>query len=261
MNKNFLIIIFTLFIIVIIIIFYNYNKYNKFSNTTHKIISENFNNDTKTIINQEPFINFIKDVTELNTKPDNNNMLVEIPPDLFSHAQEEIIIPPENKDNNFPLSKELDVEDPIPTNPVVLPNQAFKDNLFLRDPGVNRAMKKLSENTRTNYIDVVNSHSTFMVPKDSKDLITYAQYEDIPKEKRDNMYLADIHDMMTGKVNENINKDELDRIMGKPIMYEDIKDMYNPVFISIDPDQTSEMFKNIQYKFSGYTDIPFGSML
>lgn len=87
------------------------------------------------------------------------------------------------------------------------------------------------------------------------------QYEDIPKEKRDKMFLADIHDAMTGKVNENINKDELNRIMGKPIVYEDVKNMYNPVFVSIDPDQTGEMFKNIQYKFSGYNDLPFGSMI
>jgi hypothetical protein len=203
----------------------------------------------------------LKDVKEFNTKPDNNSMLVNIPSDFYSHAKEEIIIPEINKDNNFPLSKELDVVDPVVTHPAVLPNQAFKDNLFVRDPGVNRAMERLSKNTSTNYIDAANSHSTFMVPKDSKDLITYMQYEDIPKEKRDNMFLADIHDAMTGKVNENINKNELDRIMGKPIVYEDVKDMYKPVFVSVDPDQTSEMFKNIQYKFSGYTDLPFGSMI
>ena len=250
MNKNFLIIIFTLFIIVIIIILYNCK--NNFTNIEHKIKPETFDNAP---------INMLKDVKEFNTKPDNNSMLVDVPSDFYSHAKEEIIIPEINKDNNFPLSKELDVVDPVVTHPAVLPNQAFKDNLFVRDPGVNRAMERLSKNTSTNYIDAANSHSTFMVPKDSKDLITYMQYEDIPKEKRDNMFLADIHDAMTGKVNENINKDELDRIMGKPIVYDDVKDMYKPVFVSVDPDQTSEMFKNIQYKFSGYNDLPFGSMI
>ncbi len=250
MNKNFLIIIFTLFIIVIIIMLYNCK--DNFSNTENKIKPETFDNAP---------INMLKDVKEFNTKPDNNSMLVNVPSDFYSHAKEEIIIPEINKDNNFPLSKELDVVDPVVTHPAVLPNQAFKDNLFVRDPGVNRAMERLSKNTSTNYIDAANSHSTFMVPKDSKDLITYMQYEDIPKEKRDNMFLADIHDAMTGKVNENINKNELDRIMGKPIVYEDVKDMYKPVFVSVDPDQTSEMFKNIQYKFSGYTDLPFGSMI
>ena len=251
MNKNFLIIIFTLFIIVIIIMLYNCNKSQTglFSNNIKK---ETFENAP---------INMLKDVKEFNTKPDDNSMLVDVPSDFFSRAKEEIIVPPENKDNNFPLSKELDVVDPVVTHPAVLPNQAFKDNLFVRDEGINRAMERLSKNTSTNYIDAANSHSTFMVPKDSKDLITYTQYEDIPKEKRDNMYLADIHDAMTGKVNENINKDELDRIMGKPIVYDDVKDMYKPVFVSVDPDQTSEMFKNIQYKFSGYTDLPFGSMI
>lgn len=250
MNKNFLVIIFTLFIIVIIILLYNCK--NNFTNIEHKINPETFENAP---------VNMLKDVKEFNTKPDNNSMLVDVPSDFFSRAKEEIIVPEINKDNNFPLSKELDVADPVVTHPAVLPNQAFKDNLFIRDPGVNKALERLSKNTSTNYIDAANSHSTFMVPKDSKDLITYMQYEDIPKEKRDNMFLADIHDAMTGKVNENINKDELNRIMGKPIVYDDIKDMYKPVFVSIDPDQTSEMFKNIQYKFSGYTDLPFGSMI
>jgi hypothetical protein len=216
-------------------------------------------------IKQETFenapINMLKDVKEFNTKPDNNSMLVDVPSDFYSHAKEEIIIPEINKDNNFPLSKELEVVDPVVTHPAVLPNQAFKDNLFVRDAGVNRAIDILSKNTSTAYVDAANSHSTFMVPKDSKDLVTYTQYEDIPKEKRDNMFLADIHDMMVGKIDENINKEELDRIMGKPIVYEDVKDMYKPVFVSVDPDQTSEMFKNIQYKFSGYNDLPFGSMI
>jgi hypothetical protein len=229
-----------------------YNCKDIFSNTKNKIKPDRFENAP---------INMLKDVKEFNTKPDDNSMLVDVPSDFFSRAKEEIIVPEINKDNNFPLSKELNVVDPVVTHPAVLPNQAFKDNLFVRDPGVNRAMERLSKNTSTNYIDAANSHSTFMIPKDSKDLITYTQYEDIPKEKRDNMYLADIHDAMTGKVNENINKDELDRIMGKPIVYDDVKDMYKPVFVSVDPDQTSEMFKNIQYKFSGYTNLPFGSMI
>lgn len=229
-----------------------YNCNNTFSNTENKFKSETFENAP---------ISMLKDVKEFNTKPDDNSMLVDVPSDFFSRAREEIIVPADNKDNNFPLSKELDVVDPVVTHPVVLPNQAFKDNLFVRDPGVNRAMERLSKNTSTSYLDAANSHSTFMVPKDSKELITYMQYEDIPKEQRDNMYLADIHDAMTGKVNENINKDELNRIMGKPIVYEDVKNMYNPVFVSIDPDQTGEMFKNIQYKFSGYNDLPFGSMI
>jgi hypothetical protein len=188
-------------------------------------------------------------------------MLVDVPADFYSHAKEDLMVPEINKDNNFPLSKELEVVDPVVTHPAVLPNQAFKDNLFVRDEGVNREMEQLSKNTSTNYIDAANSHSTFMVPKDSKDLVTYTNYEDIPKEQRDKMYLADIHDMMTGKINENINKDELERIMGKPIVYEDVKDMYKPVFVSVDPDQTGEMFKNIQYKFSGYNDLPFGSLI
>jgi hypothetical protein len=251
MNKNFLIIIFTLFIIVIIIMIYN--NYNTFSNTNQKIVSELFENNN--------IISKLNEVKEYNTKPDDNSMLVDVPPDFYSHAKEDLMVPEINKDNNFPLSKELEVVDPVVIHPIVLPNQAFKDNLFVRDEGVNRAMDMLSKNTSTAYVDAANSHSTFMVPKDSKDLITYTQYEDIPKEKRDNMFLADIHDMMVGKIDENINKEELDRIMGKPIIYEDVKDMYKPVFVSVDPDQTSEMFKNIQYKFSGYNDLPFGSML
>lgn len=229
-----------------------YNCNNNFSNMENKIKQETFENAP---------INMLKDVKEFNTKPDNNSMLVDVPSDFYSHAKEEIIIPEINKDNNFPLSKELEVVDPVVTHPAVLPNQAFKDNLFVRDAGVNRAIDILSKNTSTAYVDAANSHSTFMVPKDSKDLVTYTQYEDIPKEKRDNMFLADIHDMMVGKIDENINKEELDRIMGKPIVYEDVKDMYKPVFVSVDPDQTSEMFKNIQYKFSGYNDLPFGSMI
>ncbi len=264
MNKNFLIIIFSLFIIsIIMIIITNKERFTNVKQFTN--VKKNTNQcntcSQKRVSPPEQFTNFLKDVKEYNTKPDDNSMLVDVPADFFSHAREEIIIPEPNKDNNFPLSKELDVVDPVVTHPAVLPNQAFKDNLFVRDAGVNRAMERLNKNTTENYKDAANSHSTFMVPKDSKDLISYKNYDEIPKEERDKMYLADIHDMMTGKVNENINKDELGRIMGKPIVYEDVKDMYKPVFVSIDPDQTGEMFKNIEYKFSGYTDLPFGSMI
>ncbi len=257
MNKNFLIIVFSLFIISIIIIIIK--KTDRFTNNVKDLGKyespkvEQFTNDIA--------VNQLNEVKEYNTKPDDNSMLVDVPPGFFSRAREEIIIPASDKNNNFPLSKELDVVDPVVTNPAVLPNQAFKDNLFVRDAGVNRAMERLSKNTTENYKDAANSHSTFVVPKDSKDLISYKNYEDIPKEQRDKMFLADIHDMMTGKVNENINKEELDRIMGKPIVYEDVKDMYKPVFVSVDPDQTGEMFKNIEYKFSGYNDLPFGSLI
>lgn len=227
MNLNFLIIFCILFIIILLALLYN---------------------------NREQFMNEI-DMNEY------NSVVTNAPENTFSYAQQEIIIPPENSESNFPLNKELNVVDPIPTYPVILPNQAFKDNFFVRDIGVNKALEQLTKRTADDYKNAANSQGSFMVPKDSKDLITNTNYEDIPKTQRDNMYIVDIYDMMIGKIDQHISQDELNNIIGKPIIYDDITNMYNPVFTSIDPDQTSDMFKNIQYKFTGYSPVPLGSML
>jgi hypothetical protein len=232
MNKIFLIIIFTLFALGIL---YGIKSPASQPTTT---ATEKFTNN---IINE---IDMVPERTAKSTSD------IDVNPDRFIIARDDKII--ENK------ITEIDVVDPVPTNPVVLPNQAFKDNLFVRDAGVNNMMAKLNNITKDNYVDAAQSHATFIIPRDSKDALEYKQYSDIPK---DITTLADIHDMMVGKVNENISKDEIDRITGKPITFDQLNNMYKPVFVSMDPDYTGEMFKNIPYKFNGYDKIPFGSMI
>lgn len=231
MNKIFLIIIFTLFALGII---YNIKPAQPQPTTS----TDNFTNN---IINE---IDMLPEVTAKSTSD------IYADPNRFIIARDDKII--QDKITEF------DVEDPVPTHPVVLPNQAFKDNLFVRDAGVDNMTAKLNNITKDDYIGAANSHATFMIPKDSKDAVEYKQYSDIPK---DITTLADIHDMMVGKVNENISKEEIERITGKPITYDQLNNMYKPVFVSIDPDNTGETFKNISYAFNGYDKLPFGSMI
>jgi len=231
MNKIFLIIIFTLFALGLI---YNIKP----SQPKATMSPEKFTN------------NIINDIDMVPERTAKSTSDIDVDINRFIIARDDKII--ENKITDF------NIVDPVPTHPVVLPNQAFKDNLFVRDAGVDNMTAKLNDITKDDYVGAANSHAAFMIPKDSKDAVEYKQYSDIPK---DITNLADIHDMMVGKVNENISKEEINRITGKPIKYDQLNNMYKPIFVSMDPDYTGEMFKNIPYNFSGYDKLPFGSMI
>ena len=108
------------------------------------------------------------------------------------------------------------------------------------------------------YVGVIDATNQFIIPQDSKSKLTYKKYSDFTKEQKDNMYLADIHDMMTSKINTNIPAEEINRIMGKPIeKLQTITNLYNPVYVS----NYIEPVVDIDYKYKGYEALQYGSML
>ena len=167
-----------------------------------------------------------------------------------------------SKNDNSPLGTNDPNVIPLPIpERIVLPNEVFKDNKYIRDQGVQDAINKQNNSYEQDYEAVYKSVLNFQIPEDSKDKLSYKHYNEFTKEQLDNSYLADIYDQMSAKVNENISKEELDRITGKEIVYDDIKILYNPVYISID--QNLDIAKNkieTESKFKGYYPVPFGSL-
>jgi hypothetical protein len=73
--------------------------------------------------------------------------------------------------------------------------------------------------------------------------------------------LAKVYDQMTTKVDNTLSKDELDRITGKPIIQNSIKDLYKPLYTNYDKDYDLGNLDNVKYIYEGYSSLPFGSMI
>lgn len=174
-------------------------------------------------------------------------------------ANYDIIIKGGDKDN-YPLgTNNLNIKEPVPPIIIPKPNEAFKDNQFIRDKGVTKAINDKIEQNDKDYKDVAQVYNNFKIPMDSHDLLTSKQIGDFSKEELDNSTLHDIFNDMTAKVNYNLSSEEVQRITGKPIIYEGVKDLYKPVYSSIENDEM--IIFNNNSKYTGYSSLPFGSNL
>jgi hypothetical protein len=190
-------------------------------------------------------------------------------PDYYKQEPEEIdnqiIVSQNDKNNSFPIEKyELDIPEPHIVYKEIKPDEAFKDVKFERDEGVNKAMQDKINQSKQEYVGLYDAYNMPIDrPVDSNDKLIYKQFSDFTKAELDEMYLADIYNEMSAHVDENISKDELNRIMGKAIINEDLKGYYNPVFVSIDDDNlfVGKNENNFNYKFEGYAPLSFGSQL
>ncbi len=181
------------------------------------------------------------------------------------NIDDQILISQNDPNNSFPMEKyDLDISEPRIVYKKIEPNEAFKDVRFERDPGVDKAMEDKINASKLEYIPLSNAYSkTIDRPVDSNDKLTFKLITDFSKSDLDSMYLADVFEEMSAKVNENISNDEINRIMGKPIVNNDLTGYYNPVFVSIDKDNlfSGKDDNNFNYKFQGYTPLSFGSLL
>jgi hypothetical protein len=177
-------------------------------------------------------------------------------------ANSNIIIKGGDKDN-YPLgTNDLNITEPVP--PIIIPKQdeAFKDNQFIRDEGLTKAINNKIQQNDEDYKNVAQVYNNYRIPVDSLDLLTSKQISDFSKEELDNSTLHDIFNGMTAKVNNNISSDEINRITGKPIEYEGVKNLYKPVYSSIENDEMILFNDNLHKSlFTGYSSLPFGSNL
>ncbi len=171
----------------------------------------------------------------------------------------DIIIKGGNKDN-FPLGiNNLNIKEPVPPVIIPKPDEPFKDNQFIRDEGVTKAINNKIEQNDKDYKNVAQVYNNYRIPIDSKELLISKQIGDFSKEELDNSTIHDIFNKMSATVDNNISSDEINRITGKPIEYEDVKDLYKPVYSSIEDDQMIIFNENSKYR--GYSSLPFGSSL
>lgn len=173
------------------------------------------------------------------------------------------IITKDNNIDNYPLgTNSLNIKEPVPPVIIPKPDEVFKDNQFIRDEGVTKAINNKIEQNDKDYINVAQVYNNYRIPSDSKDLLISKQMHDFSKEELDNLTIHDIFNSMSAKVENNISSDEINRITGKPIEYEGVKDLYKPVYSSIENDEMIMFDNNLtSSKFKGYSSLPFGSNL
>jgi hypothetical protein len=164
--------------------------------------------------------------------------------------------------DNFPIGKnDLNIIDPIVNIKIAKPDEPFKDNQFIRDAPVNKAIVNLENKNNKEYMDVSNAVLNFQLPIDSSDKLIYKTINDFTIKELNETELAKVYDQMTTKVDNTLSKDELDRITGKPIIQNSIKDLYKPLYTNYDKDYDLGNLDNVKYIYEGYSLLPFGSMI
>ncbi len=148
----------------------------------------------------------------------------------------ELIIKPEDKNNNYPLNKsDMNIEAPtVPVNKIIDVNAAFEDVNFIRDAGVNNAMEKKNEMDDLDYKKVVDGVLDFNYPINSYDLLTHTDIKCISKDEYNNNNLHDIYNNSISKVINNISKDQINDITGEKYMVNDdcnSSNLYKPILV------------------------------
>lgn len=150
----------------------------------------------------------------------------------------ELIIKPEDKNNNYPLEKsDMKIEPPQPMDGPLQLDQAFADNHFIRDKGVEQSMKKKIEINDLEYKRVVEGVTGFDYPQNSYDLLTHADVKSITKDEYNKNSMHDIYNNSISKVINNIRQEQIDDITGKKYMVDDesnVSNLYKPIYISMD---------------------------
>ncbi len=168
--------------------------------------------------------------------------------------------------DNYPLgtnkSDIIYIETPMIPDKIIDPNAAFQENKYIRDAGVNNAIKKIDKNDKEDYKDVSNAYNQFLLPIDSNDELSFKKFSDFTKEELDESTLQDIYTQMTSSVNKKISPDELERITGKPVLDKKLSGLYKPVYVSYDNDfDINKITNNYEYKFEGFSSLPIGSLI
>ncbi len=173
-----------------------------------------------------------------------------------------IILKNNSNDSFKQMFNEPNVVEPTVPIRIAKPDEAFKDNVFVRDEGVKEAIINKEENNNNEYMDVANAILNFKQPVVSSDKLSYKKFDEFSKKELDETALANIYDQMSAKVSEKISNEEAKRIGGRPVEIKSISGLYNPVYTNIDGEEidiTNPV--NIKYKFEGFSSLPLGSLI
>jgi hypothetical protein len=178
--------------------------------------------------------------------------------------KKDLIISKEDSYNNFPLEDVL-IEPPKPSPDTINPDAAFKDVDFekIRDEGVDYAMKISTNKNDDEYKKVIDAALVFEYPKNSGDFLTNINVKDISKDELNNSTLADIFKKTTAKVIKHVSDEQMKSVLGKPIEEKRMVDnLYKPEVVLFDKNlETSNITDNINYKYLGFDELPFGSLI
>ena len=176
--------------------------------------------------------------------------------------KKEIIINNKDNNNSYPLNEyELKIDPPQIDLTPPKKDEAYHDDNFIRDNGVNNAMKKKEQTNNIDYTRVIDSVFSFNKPQNSHDLLTNINIKNISKDELQNSNLADIYNKMTAKVINDISPEQIDNITGKPIIDEQINGYYKPVLSLIDQNLKYFDINDIDYKYKAFEEIPMGSLI
>ncbi len=175
--------------------------------------------------------------------------------------KKDLIISPEDKNNNFPLNEEIINDIPIYNKPVQK-DAPFADTNFIRDEGVDFEMGKKIEIDDLEYKLVVDSVNNFNYPENSKDSLTSLDIRQLSKEQLDNYLIADLYDDMTAKVVNKITPEQIKSITGTEVDEScTVSNLYNPVYVSIDENLNYQNREEVDYKFNGFDKIGLYSIV
>lgn len=181
--------------------------------------------------------------------------------DTSGNIDNQLVVSKDDPNNNFPP---LDLNAPKVEAPVVVfreaqPDEVFKDNKYIREPGVEKAMEARNESNENIFINYVDAIPNYNIPINSNDEISFKKYSDFTQDELKDTYIANIHDMMVGKVTKTLSQDEYNMVAGQPISDDNIPNLYKPVYTAIDNELGINNIDDINYKYQAYEKLPFGS--
>ncbi len=181
--------------------------------------------------------------------------------DTSGKIDNQLVVSKDDPNNNYPP---LDLNAPKVEAPVVVfreaqPDEVFKDNKYIRDPGVEKAMEARDESNENTFLNYINAIPNYNIPINSNDEISFKKYSDFTNDELKDTYIANIHDMMVGKVTKTLSQDEYNMIAGQSIDNNNIDNLYKPVYTSIDNELSINKLDTVDYKYQAYEKLPFGS--
>ncbi len=204
----------------------------------------------------------IKSISNENFKSERRDSDIILTAPIFKtdlENKKDLIINKDDSYNNFPLENISIIPPSIKDGPIEK-DAPFKDVNFIRDKGVENAMKKKTAKNDVDYENVVNVYLNFQNPKNSGDYLTDIDIKSISKDELSNSTLADIFNKTTAKVINHVSEEQIKNITGKPIEQTITSNLYKPELSLIDKNlEINNLSEDLSYKYSAYNELPFGT--
>ena len=168
--------------------------------------------------------------------------------------KKDLIISEKDKNNSYPKDKYVKkIDAPIVIDKSHDKDAAFEDVHFIRDKGVENAMKNKNKINDKDYIKVSDRINSFNYPINSKDLLTSVNINNLSKSQLDGTQISDLYNDMTSKVINDITTEQINSITGKTTEDPMIKIYYKPIYVSLDGN--TDYIKQIEQEEAKYKYI------